>query len=217
MVHPGAGNKRGTLINALLFHCKLSTVGGVHRPGVVHRLDKNTSGVIVFAKNDQSHWNLSAQFQKKTVGRHYEALVFGKLKTPSGIFSESIGRDPVNRKKMSTRSKHGKAALTSWKVKEFFDQLTWVEAVLATGRTHQIRVHFSNAGHPVVGDSTYGGTKRALNIVDVELRREIQKLPALLLHAGYLSFRHPKTGEELSFHVPLPDYFIHILNILKNG
>lgn len=216
-VHPGAGIKRGTLVNALLYHCKdLSGIGGVVRPGVVHRLDKNTSGVIVFAKNDKTHLDLAEQFKKRTVQRRYLTLVFGKMKDVSGTFSEPIGRHPVYRKKMSTKSRHGKSALTFWKVLESFEQMSLIEAILATGRTHQIRVHFSDAGHPVVGDSTYGGVRRIKGIVDLSLRRVIQKLPALLLHAQSLSFRHPTLGKTLSFQVPLPSYFQDMLKILRD-
>jgi len=215
VVHPGAGNKRGTLVNALLYHCKnLSGIGGVMRPGVVHRLDKGTSGVMLFAKNDKAHLHLTSQFEKKLTQRHYKALIFGKMKTGSGSFSEPIGRHPIQRKKMSVHSRKGKAALTYWEVVQSYEQMSLVRATLATGRTHQIRVHFSNAGHPVVGDSTYGGVKRMKGIVSLDLRRALQKLPALLLHAEHLSFTHPTTGKKMSFEVPLPDYFQRILKLL---
>ena len=216
VVHPGAGHKEGTLVNALLAHGELSPIGGVLRPGVVHRLDKDTSGVIIFAKTELAHRELSEQFQKRTVKRKYYALVFGKMRYESGFFNETIGRHPVERKKMSTRSKKGKSALTSWKVLEGFDQMTFIEASLATGRTHQIRVHFSHAGHPVVGDKLYGGAKRLSGIVDMNVRRTIQPLSALLLHAAQLQFQHPVTKETLLFEVPLPNYFKEILNLLRN-
>lgn len=218
VVHPGAGNKKGTLVNALLFHCRnLSGIGGVMRPGVVHRLDKDTSGLILFAKNDEAHLQLANQFKKRTIKRHYKTIVFGKFKMTQGTFDAPIGRHPAQRKKMSTKSKRGKPALTFWKVLESFDQMSFVDAVLATGRTHQIRVHFSDAGHPVVGDPKYGGTNRAKNIVNPELKKAVMKLPFLLLHSESLSFIHPRTGEAMKFDAPLPDYFKKILDILHES
>jgi len=216
VVHPGAGHKKGTLVNALLYHCKnLSGIGGVLRPGVVHRLDKDTSGVMVFAKSDRAHQGLAKQFKERSIQRYYTALVFGKFQETSGTFSDPIGRHPVQRKKMSTKSRHGKPALTRWKIIQSFDQMTLVEAILATGRTHQIRVHFSAAGHPVVGDPTYGGTRRIQGIVNLHLKRAVQKLPALLLHAAYLSFTHPVSGKKLSYESPLPERFQTVLAILN--
>ncbi len=218
VVHPGAGNKRGTLINALLFHCKsLSVVGGVMRPGVVHRLDKDTSGLIVFAKNDEAYLHLAHQFKERTIRRHYKTLVYGKFKETQGSFGEPIGRHPLQRKKMSTKSKRGKPALTLWKMVESFDQMSFIDAILATGRTHQIRVHFSDAGHPVVGDPKYGGTNRAKTIVDVKLKQAVSSLPALLLHSESLLMIHPKTGKEMKFEAPLPDYFLNILRLLHES
>lgn len=218
VVHPGAGNKRGTLVNALLFHCKnLSGVGGVMRPGVVHRLDKETSGLIIFAKNDEAHLHLANQFKKRTLKRHYKALVYGKFEQTQGEFSAPIGRHPVQRKKMSTKSKHGKSALTLWKIVESFDQISLIDAILGTGRTHQIRVHFSDAGHPVVGDSKYGGLGRVKNIVDPKLKSEVSKLPYLLLHSESLSVIHPRTAEVMKFNTPLPDYFQKILKVLRES
>ncbi len=218
VVHPGAGNKRGTLVNALLFHCKnLSGVGGVIRPGVVHRLDKDTSGLIVMAKNDEAHLHLSHQFKERTIRRHYKTLVYGKFKETQGSFGEPIGRHPTQRKKMSTKSKRGKPALTLWKVVESFDQMSFVDAILATGRTHQIRVHFSDAGHPVVGDPKYGGTNRAKTIVDIKLKQAVSSIRALLLHSESLLMIHPKTGKEMRFEAPLPDYFLNILRLLHES
>lgn len=216
VVHPGAGNKKGTLVNALLFHCKnLSGVGGVMRPGVVHRLDKETSGLIIFAKNDEAHLHLANQFKERTLKRHYKALVYGKFEQTQGEFSAPIGRHPVQRKKMSTKSRRGKPALTLWKIVESFDQISFVDAVLGTGRTHQIRVHFSEAGHPVVGDSKYGGGGRVKNIVDPTLKSEISRLPSQLLHSESLSVIHPRTAEVMKFYAPLPDYFQNLLRILR--
>jgi 23S rRNA pseudouridine1911/1915/1917 synthase len=216
VVHPGAGNRTGTLVNALLFHCnKLSGLGG-QRPGIVHRLDKETSGVMVVAKNDETHFSLSRQFQDRTVKKNYKALVYGRMESNQGTFDSPIGRHPSNRKKMSSRSNQAKSALTLWSVLKEYEQMSLVKVVLATGRTHQIRVHFSEAGHPVVGDDTYGGSKRLKNIVDVKLRQRVQKLSALMLHAEHLSFIHPGTKKEIYFDVEPPKHFKNILELLDD-
>ncbi|HBQ21250.1 MAG: hypothetical protein A2Z91_00135 [Deltaproteobacteria bacterium GWA2_38_16] len=222
VVHPGAGNKEGTLVNALLHHCKhLSSIGagigGVLRPGIVHRLDRDTSGLMVVAKTDQAHLSLSDQFKERTIRRHYETLVYGRMETPHGSFDSPIGRHPTQRKKMSSQSKRGKSALTVWEVLKAYDQVSLMKATLATGRTHQIRVHFSEGGHPVLGDETYGGKNRVKHIVDQKLKHAIEQLPYLLLHAKTIAFTHPKTHEILSFEAPIPDYFKHILEILDDS
>ncbi len=215
VVHPGAGNKTNTLVHALLYHCKnLSGIGGVLRPGIVHRLDKDTSGLMVVAKNDDAHLHLSQQFKKRTIWRTYIAMVFGRFEKTHGSFNASIGRHPIHRKKMSTKSKRGKPALTIWEVLESFDQMSLVRAKLETGRTHQIRVHFSDFGNPVVGDSVYGGKVRVKNIIDPKLKLEVEKLHALLLHAEKLTFIHPGTQQPMAFEAPMPDYFKHILEML---
>jgi len=215
VVHPGAGHKHHTLVNALLFHCKfLSGVGGVLRPGVVHRIDKDVSGLLVVAKNDRAHLALSSQFKTKTIRRVYQALVYGRFESQHGSFDLPIGRHPVHRRKMSTHTKRGKSALTLWDVVAAYDQMSLMKISLETGRTHQIRVHFSDAGHPVVGDMTYGGKTRAKHVIDPKLKQAIEKLPALLLHAHTLTFEHPTTQKKISFEAPLPDYFQEILRIL---
>lgn|SRR3989338_3163682 len=216
VVHPGSGNPDKTLVNALLYHCKdLSGIGGVERPGVVHRLDKDTSGVIVFAKNDTAHFNLSQQFQDRSIQRFYFALVYGRMEKKQGMFDSPIGRHPSQRKKMSSRSSRGKPALTFYDVQKEFEQISLVKVNLKTGRTHQIRVHFSEAGHPVVGDETYGGKKRVKNIVNMEVRTQIEKLPALCLHAAHLTFEHPRTKEKMTFEAPLPEHFQNMLHCLE--
>jgi 23S rRNA pseudouridine1911/1915/1917 synthase len=203
VVHPAAGNFQGTLVNALQFHCRiLSGIGGVMRPGIVHRLDKGTSGLMVAAKSDEAHRHLTEQFTKRLVSKHYTALVHGNVREDEGVVDAPVGRHPVERKKMSTKSRRGKAALTRWKVLERFGGFTLLEAKIETGRTHQIRVHLSAMGHPVVGDSVYGGSKRAIETP--ALRAGLKKLNRQALHASRLSFIHPVTGQEMSFLSPLP-------------
>jgi 23S rRNA pseudouridine1911/1915/1917 synthase len=196
VVHPAAGNRRGTLVNAVLAHAgNLSGVGGVARPGIVHRLDKDTSGVMVVAKNDAAHLGLGAQFKAHRITRRYLALVRGHLPAPEGIVSGNLGRHPRQRKKMAVLPSGGKPAVTHWRVLQEFPGYTLVEARLETGRTHQIRVHLSHLGHPVAGDPTYGGRAGELG------------LRGQALHAAVLAFRHPRTGEELSFQTAPPADF----------
>jgi 23S rRNA pseudouridine1911/1915/1917 synthase len=215
VVHPAAGNFRGTLVNALQFHCRiLSGIGGVMRPGIVHRLDKGTSGLMVAAKSDEAHRHLSEQFKKRLVSKHYTALVHGNVREGEGIVDAPVGRHPVERKKMSTASRRGKAALTRWKVLERFGGFTLLEAKIETGRTHQIRVHLSAMGHPVVGDSVYGGSKRAIEAP--ALRVGLKKLNRQALHAGRLSFIHPVTGQEMSFVSPLPEDMAEVIRYLRS-
>jgi 23S rRNA pseudouridine1911/1915/1917 synthase len=214
VVHPAAGNYRGTLVNALQFHCRsLSGIGGVMRPGIVHRLDKGTSGLMVVAKSDEAHRHLSEQFKKRLVSKHYNALVHGNLREDEGIVDAPVGRHPVQRKKMSTASRRGKEALTRWKVLERFGAFTLLEAKIETGRTHQIRVHLSALGHPVVGDSVYSGTKRAIEAP--ALRVVLKKLSRQALHAGRLSFIHPVTGQEMTFESPLPEDMAEVVRYLR--
>lgn len=204
-VHAGNGTKEEpTLVNALLFHLdKLSGINGVNRPGIVHRIDKNTSGLLVIAKNDKAHASLSKQLENKTCKRVYQALLYGVLKEPKGRIETYIDRDPKNRTKMAV-ARSGRFAVTNYKVLETFKDYTLCEFSLETGRTHQIRVHAKYLGHPVVGDKEYGykNCKFSLN--------------GQLLHAGYLEFTHPATGEKMSFTAPLPDYFEKILEVLRN-
>lgn len=216
VVHPACGNYTGTLVNALLHHCKtLSGIGGVIRPGIVHRLDKGTSGVLVVAKNDLAHQSLSRQFKQHTVVRRYSALVFGIMYKESGTISSPIGRHYTDRKKMSTKTKKGRDAVTHWKVQEVFDALTLLEASLETGRTHQVRVHLSSIGHPIVGDHTYGASQKLKSISSKSMLDIVKGVDRPLLHAGYLEFIHPHTKMAMSFSSPLPDDFSHVVNRLR--
>jgi 23S rRNA pseudouridine1911/1915/1917 synthase len=201
VVHPAVGHNRGTLMNALLYHCKrLATVGGPLRPGVVHRLDKDTSGVMVVALADAAYYNLVEQFKRKTINRRYIALVYGDLKKDTSEIVLSIGRSKSDRKKMSTRVKKGKEAVTRWRVLERFGNATLIEVRLGTGRTHQIRVHFASIGHPVLGDRVYGKKIE----VEVKAKKKIS-FPRQMLHAELLGFAHPVTGKYLEFSVSLPE------------
>ena len=209
VVHPGHGNHTGTLVNALLYHCRdtLSGIGGITRPGIVHRIDKDTSGILVVAKNDFAHTHLSNQFKEHSITRTYLALVWGIIKNNSGTIENKISRHPYNRKKMSV-SKNGKVAITHWNTKDtFFNLATLVKCKLETGRTHQIRVHFSNLGNHLVGDKVYSNTKiekKFLIKKNQEMYSLLKLFPRQALHANHLSFNHPKTNERLSFSVQLP-------------
>ncbi len=199
VVHPAPGNLNGTLVNALLFALEdLSGIGGVMRPGIVHRLDKMTSGLLAVAKNDYAHASFAAQFKAQTVYRAYLALVEGNVKEDSGVVNAPIGRHPVLRKRMAV-VKSGRCALTHWRVLERLGQFTLLEASLKTGRTHQIRVHAANMHHPVAGDTVYSSSKPKLG------------LKGQALHAYRLSLTHPRSGEEMSFFAPPPHYFIEAL------
>ncbi len=204
VVHPAVGSEDGTLVNALLYKLSsLSSINGVIRPGIVHRLDKDTSGLLVVAKTDEAHKKLSSDISKKVAKRFYYALVDGNIKEDSGSICQPIGRSHKDRKKMDVVAE-GRAAETLFKVLERFgNRYTFCEFELKTGRTHQIRVHTKYIHHPVVGDLTYGGSNEF-------------KLCGQLLHAYKLCIRHPKTGEDMEFMAPLPDYFENVLNKLKN-
>ena len=206
VVHPGAGRREGTLVNALLAHCKdLSGIGGELRPGIVHRLDKDTSGLIVAAKNDFAHASLAAQLKARTAGRRYLALVWGRPHKEHFVLRTLFGRHPGHRVMMAVldaqrAEKPGtREAVTEVRVRDHLGPLTLIEARLHTGRTHQIRVHMAYVGHPVVGDPTYGGKrqKAELAALDPEARRLIAALPGQALHAYYLAFDHPRTGERM--------------------
>ncbi|HCL4547424.1 RluA family pseudouridine synthase [Clostridium botulinum] len=204
VVHPAPGVYSGTLVNALLNHCKdLSGINGVARPGIVHRIDKDTSGILVVAKNDISHNNLAAQFKEHSISRVYMALVEGIIKDEQGTIEAPIGRHPVDRIKMAV-VKDGRHAVTHYKVIERFKNHTLVECRLETGRTHQIRVHMSHIMHPLVGDPVYGYKKQRFN------------LKGQMLHAKLLGFIHPTTGQYVEFESQLPEYFKKIIKILKN-
>jgi len=194
-VHPGAGQREHTLVNALLSHCAtLSGIGGKERPGIVHRLDKETSGCLVVAKNDIAHRELSKQFAARTVEKIYLALVAGKLRKPTGLIEENIGRHPVHRQRMRVTSVRGRTATTEYRVIRSSDQASLIECRLHSGRTHQIRVHLHHLGHPVLGDKMYAP-------------RFAKNFPRQMLHAWKLGFRHPGTGDWKNFVAPLPDDF----------
>ena len=194
-VHPGAGQREHTLVNALLSHCTtLSGIGGKERPGIVHRLDKETSGCLVVAKNDLAHRELSRQFADRTVEKIYLALVAGKLPKPAGVIEERIGRHPVHRQRMSVTTKRGRTAKTEYRVVRSNEEASLIECRLHSGRTHQVRVHLHHLGHPVLGDKVYGA-------------RLVKHFPRQMLHAWKLGFRHPRTGEWKQFQASVPDDF----------
>ena len=213
VVHPAAGHEEHTLVNALLHHCagQLSGIGGVARPGIVHRLDKETSGCMVVAKNDDTHLALSAQFSGRQVEKIYHAIVCGVMPRDEGNIRAAIARHPSHRKRMAVREDDtGREAHTSYRVLERLRETTLVEALLHTGRTHQIRVHFQHIGHPLVGDTTYGQRQN----------RRLEELvsytaPRVMLHAHKLAFIHPRSGKRLRFESPLPEDFVDAVRFLK--
>lgn len=213
VVHPSAGHEEHTLVNALLHHCRgsLSGVGGVARPGIVHRLDKETSGCLVVAKNDETHLALSKQFSERQVEKIYHAIVCGQIMRDGGEIRAAIARHPSHRKRMTVRDDDsGRAAHTQWKVLERLNCATFVEAHIFTGRTHQIRVHFQFLGHPLAGDITYGARP------NTRLRDATgYEAPRVMLHALKLAFTHPKTGKRMEFRAPLPGDFQQGLKILR--
>jgi len=201
-VHPGAGHRQHTLVNALLSHCAtLSGIGGKERPGIVHRLDKETSGCLVVAKNDTAHRELSTQFAARTVEKIYLALVAGKLRKPSGVIEEKIGRHPIHRQRMSATSPRGRSAKTEYRVIRSSDEASLVECRLHSGRTHQIRVHLHHLGHPVLGDKIYAP-------------RFAKNFARQMLHAWKLGFRHPRTGKWKHFEAPLPADFATAIQLI---
>ena len=214
VVHPAAGNEEHTLVNALLHHCEgeLSGIGGVARPGIVHRLDKDTSGCLVVAKNDETHIALSAQFTGRHVHKVYLAIVCGELARERGEIRVGIARHVSHRKRMAVDDDRGREAHTSYRLIERLNCATLVEAILHTGRTHQIRVHFQHLKHPLVGDDTYGQRQNARL---KELTR--YAAPRQMLHAHELGFTHPRTGKKLKFTAPLPDDFGNALKALRLG
>ena len=216
VVHPGAGNSSGTLVNALLGHCHdLSGIGGELRPGIVHRIDKDTSGILVVAKTDLAHRALSRQFKEHIIKRVYLALVFGSPKQDKGRIEAAIGRHPVDRKRMSASARRGKEAVTHWQAIGRYQGLTLMRVRLETGRTHQIRVHLSEAGHPLAGDTVYGGSGRMASIHDPKLRELIKELGRQALHAKTLGFIHPSSGEYLEFDSELPEDIRKVIDYLE--
>ena len=206
VVHPSAGHMDGTLVNALLYHCKdsLSSINGVMRPGIVHRIDKDTTGLLIICKNDKAHNCIAEQLKVHSITRRYQAIVWNNLTADEGVVDAPIGRHPVDRKKMAINYKNGKTAVTHYKVLERFGKYTYIECELETGRTHQIRVHMTSIGHPLIGDSVYGPDRQPF------------KTQGQVLHAKVFGFIHPTTGQYMEFEVPLPEYFENILEKLIN-
>jgi len=214
VVHPAAGNKNGTLVNALLYHCKdsLSGIGGVVRPGIVHRIDKDTGGLLVVAKNDAAHLFLAEQIKYHNVSRIYYAIALGNFKEDSGTVNAPIGRHPVDRKKMAvirSADKRAREAITHWSVVERFGQFTLIRCELETGRTHQIRVHMASIGHPLLGDGVYGGDGTQFEA------RHRSLIDGQCLFAAKLMLTHPRTGEEMTLEAELPEYFSKVLELLR--
>ena len=205
VVHPAPGHRSGTLVNALMYHCKdsLSGINGELRPGIVHRIDKDTSGLLIVAKNDFSHQALAAQLKDHTLSRTYEAVVCGGIREDSGTVDAPIGRHPVDRKKMAVTEKNSRSAVTHYEVLGRYRGYTHVRCRLETGRTHQIRVHMAYKNHPILGDTVYGHKNKELG------------MDTQCLHAKALTFIHPRTGEAVTVECPLPDYFEEVLKKLR--
>lgn len=206
VVHPAPGHYSGTLVNAVLYHCRgqLSGINGVLRPGIVHRIDRDTTGSLIICKNDLAHNAIAAQLKAHSLNRSYRAIVHGVVKEDEGNVDASIGRDEKDRKRMAVNQKNGKPAVTHYRVLERFREYTYIECRLETGRTHQIRVHMTSIGHPLLGDEVYGARKSPFH------------LEGQTLHAYMLGFQHPATGEYVEVTAPLPAYFQKLLEILKN-
>lgn len=207
VVHPAPGHYEGTLVNAVMFHCKedLSGINGVMRPGIVHRIDKDTTGSLIICKNDESHNSIAEQLKIHSITRKYRAIVFGNVKNDEGTINAPIGRHPNDRKKMAINERNGKPAVTHYRVLERFDKYTYIECQLETGRTHQIRVHMSSIGHPLIGDSVYTSQKAPFH------------LEGQTLHAMTIGFEHPTLHKYMEFEAPLPDYFEKLLNVMRNS
>ena len=205
VVHPSAGHYTGTVVNAVMYHCNgnLSGINGVMRPGIVHRIDMDTTGAIVICKSDQAHQNLAEQLKVHSITRKYRAIVYGNFKDDNGTITGDIGRHPIDRKKMAIVQRNGKPAITHYHVLERFGAYTYIECQLETGRTHQIRVHMASTGHPLLGDELYGPSKCPFH------------LQGQCLHAMILGFQHPISGQYVQFEAPLPDYFTHLLQNLR--
>jgi len=214
VIHPAPGHYSGTLVNALLYHCPgLNGIGGVTRPGIVHRLDKDTSGALVVAKNDRAHVHLSKQFKSRRIIKKYLALVHGKMESDSGSVSLPIGRHPVDRKKMSVNSKKSRVAETTWQVRERFESASLIEVDLKTGRTHQIRVHCAAIKHPVFGDKVYG--PRKVRKENTDGNGFFKSVPRQMLHAWRLGLTHPVTEAMVSFEAPIPSDMQAVITALR--
>ena len=207
VVHPSAGHYSGTLVNAIMYHCRdsLSGINGEIRPGIVHRIDMDTTGSLIVCKNDDSHVHIAEQIKAHSCNRIYEGIVIGNLKDDSGTIDAPIGRHPIERKKMAINEKNGKPAITHYKVLRRFGNYTYVQFKLETGRTHQIRVHMASIGHPLLGDTLYGSGRQT----------NFKHLQGQTLHAKTIGFIHPGTGEYMEFSAPLPDYFQKLLLVLE--
>ncbi|MCR5640484.1 MAG: RluA family pseudouridine synthase [Lachnospiraceae bacterium] len=205
VVHPAPGHASGTLVNAIMFHCKddLSGINGVIRPGIVHRIDMNTTGSLIVCKNDAAHQAIAEQIKEHSIHRIYRGIVVGRVSEEEGVIQQPIGRHPIDRKKMAINEKNGKDAITHYRVLERFERYTYMEFRLETGRTHQIRVHMASIGHPLLGDEVYGPAKCPF------------QLQGQTLHAMTIGFEHPTTHQYVEFSAPLPEYFTHLLEILK--
>ena len=208
VVHPSAGHYSGTLVNAIMYHCKdtLSGINGETRPGIVHRIDMDTTGSLIVCKNDEAHVNIAQQIKEHSVNRIYVGIVCGNVKEDSGTVEGAIGRHPIERKKMAINEKNGKPAITHYKVLERFKNYTYMQFKLETGRTHQIRVHMASIGHPLLGDTLYSSG-----------RSPFKHLQGQCLHAKTIGFIHPKTGEYMEYSAPLPEYFEKLLCLLKSN
>jgi 23S rRNA pseudouridine1911/1915/1917 synthase len=218
-VHPGAGDHTETLVNALLYHSNsLSDIGGEIRPGIVHRLDKTTSGLMVVAKNNKSHAHLAAQIESGELIRRYRALVWGVVKPVEGVINLPMGRSRLDRKKMTTVKSGGKKAVTHYKTLEVLHNglFSLVECQLETGRTHQIRVHLSHAGHSIVGDQTYGNNARKIQGSPEVLQEELRAMDHQALHSFYISFIHPASGVRIEFEKELPEDYNHLLQVIRD-
>ncbi len=204
VVHPANGHYSGTLVNALMFHCKdnLSGINGIMRPGIVHRIDKDTSGILIIAKNDKAHQSLASQLEDHSMTRVYYAIVYNNLKNDTGTIDAPIGRHPIDRKKMAVTDKNSKRAVTHYEVLQRFKKYTFIRLKLETGRTHQIRVHMAYIGNPLLGDNVYGKEKQPFNLI------------GQVLHAKVLGFIHPTTNEYMEFETELPQYFKELLKKL---
>lgn len=207
VVHPAPGHTTGTLVNALMYHCKdsLSGINGVIRPGIVHRIDRDTTGSLIVCKNDFSHIKIAEQIKEHTIHRIYKGIVLGNIKEEEGTVHAAIGRHPTERKRMAVHTKNGKDAITHYHVLQRFGRYTYMEFQLETGRTHQIRVHMASIGHPLLGDTTYGPQKCPFS------------LEGQTLHAASIGFCHPRSGKYIQVEAPLPDYFCRLLERLDRG